>query len=499
MKTFVRIFLSCLSLAPFGLYAQTDADALRYSQTGIAGTARFTSMSGAFGALGGDFSTLSLNPAGIAIYRQSEFTFSPSLYVEKTKSDFLGNATTANKYNFNFGNIGLVYTRMLNNDNDSYGWKNWNFGFGYNRLNNFHTKTYYEGLNPQNSMLDYFLEKSNANGGISPDNLDPFYELLAYNANLIFDTASAGPYHYQKDQLPGQALLQRRTSITKGSTSEIVLSFGANYSNKLYLGGTVGFSSIHYVETTNYEESDPANNINYFNNFQFNQNLTTQGYGVNLKLGMIYRAADWVRIGAAFHTPTFYAMTDDYDNSIQSRFDNGSSYTANSPAGTFDYNLTTPMRAIGSVAFIIGKMGLVSADYEFVDYSESSFDASNSNFFNVNDLIQKKYTTSGNLKIGTEWRYENYSFRGGYAMYGSPFASEYKVTGADMSANCYSLGLGIRDHDYFLDFGYVLSQSTSYFQPYTLDNPYNDPNLVVNGVKNKMSTNNFTFTLGVKF
>ena len=124
MKSIFKIFLSIPILLPFITNAQTDADALRYSQTSIAGTARFVSMGGAFGALGGDFSTLSWNPAGIAIYRKSEFTFTPSIYLEKTKSDFVGSASTASKYNFNFGNLGLIYTQKLSNNDTSYGWKN---------------------------------------------------------------------------------------------------------------------------------------------------------------------------------------------------------------------------------------------------------------------------------------------------------------------------------------------------------------------------------------
>lgn len=491
MKTITKLFISLLGLTPLVLSAQTDVDALRYSQTGIAGTARFTSMGGAFGALGGDFSTLSWNPAGIAIFRKSEFTFSPSLYLEKSSSDFMNETGRANKYNFNFGNIGLIYTQKLSNNDTSYGWKNWNFGFGYNRLNNYHTKTFYEGVNSQNSLLDYFLEKANSNGGINPDNMDPFAEQLAYDSYLIYFDSTAN--QYRKDQLPGQNLLQRRTATTRGALSEIVISFGANYSNKLYLGGTIGFSTIRYLEESTYEEVDKDDSINFFNNYQFNQDVTTHGYGINLKLGLIYRAADWVRLGVAFHTPTFYSMTDDYSNSIKSKFDDASSYTVNSPAGTYDYNLTTPMRAIGSVAFIIGKMGLVSADYELVDYSEARFDATGNSFFDVNNTIQKKYTAAGNLKIGTEWRYDNFSFRGGYAMYGTPFSSSYKISGADMSKNCFSFGIGMRDADYFIDLGYVLTEGTEFFQPYSLSSQD------VAGVKNKLQSHNFTVTLGAKF
>ncbi len=492
MKTVIRLLLSITAFLPLALKAQTDIDALRYSQTGIAGTARFTSMGGAFGALGGDFSTLSWNPAGIAIYRKSEFTFTPSLYLEKSKSDFLNNTSSANKYNFNFGNIGLIYTQKLSNNDTSYGWKNWNFGIGYNRINNFHTSTLYEGINPNNSLLDNFLDHVNAGSGTNSANLDPFYEDLAYQTYLINNPDTLNPNYYTS-VIPAGGELQRRSSTTRGAISEIVISFGANYGNKLYLGGTLGFNSLRYIEETSYEEIDKGDSIFDFKNFRLNQSLTTHGYGINLKLGMIYRAADWVRVGAAFHTPTFYAMTDEYSSSMSSKFDNGDSYSHDSPAGTYDYNLTTPMRAIGSIAFIIGKMGLISADYEFVDYSETRFDASDNNFFDVNDAIQKKYTTSGNLKIGTEWRYQNYSFRGGYAMYGSPFSSSYKVSGADMSKNAYSFGIGMRDHDYFLDFSYVLTQGTDYFQPYSLTNQD------VPGVKNRVQTHNISFTLGVKF
>ena len=491
MKTILKIFPSILILIPFISKAQTDADALRYSQTSIAGTARFVSMGGAFGALGGDFSTLSWNPAGIAIYRKSEFTFTPSLYIEKTKSNFQGSASTASKYNFNFGNLGLVYTQKLSNNDTSYGWKNWNFGIGYNRINNFHSSILFEGINSQNSLVDNFIEHVNAGSGTPSINLDPFYENLAYQTYLINPDTSNPDYYISV--IPTGDKIQRRTSTTKGAISEIVVSFGGNYSNKLYLGGTIGFSTIRYIEESFYEEVDKENLMNDFNNFSFNQNLTTHGYGINLKLGMIYRATDWARLGIAFHTPTFYSMTDEYSNSMSSRFDNGDNYTNASPAGTYDYNLTTPMKAIGSVAFIIGKMGLVSADYEFVDYTEANFDASGNSFADVNHAIQNKYSTAGNLKIGTEWRYEDFSFRAGYAMFGSPFNSVYSTPGADMSKNSYSLGIGIRDRDYFVDLGYVLSQTTEYFQEYSLNNQF------VPGAKNKINTNNFSVTFGVKF
>ncbi len=67
-------------------YAQNEIDALRYSSSDLSGTARYTGMGGAFGALGGEFSGLSSNPGGIGMYQFSEFTCSPKININSTKS-----------------------------------------------------------------------------------------------------------------------------------------------------------------------------------------------------------------------------------------------------------------------------------------------------------------------------------------------------------------------------------------------------------------------------
>ena len=230
-------------------YAQTDVDAFRFSQGSITGTGRFTGMSGAFGALGGDFTSLSYNPAGIAVYRSSEFTFTPSIYVGKTGSTFLGQSYDENKYNFNFGNVGLVYTKKLN-DSDAPGWKSWNFGIGYNRLSNFHNRSYYEGLNTNNSVVDMFAEQAN---GHNPSSLDPFFEGLAYETYLI---TPDGSNNYFSTFIPGSDVKQRRSAETRGAIGETVFSFGGNYSNKFYFGASLGFKSLRRVDR--FEDATPG-------------------------------------------------------------------------------------------------------------------------------------------------------------------------------------------------------------------------------------------------
>ena len=173
-------------------------------------------------------------------------------------------------------------------------------------------------------------------------------------------------------------------------------------------------------------------------------------------------------------------MHDDYTSSIKAKFDGGYADTKDSPDGSYDYSLTTPFKAIGSLAFIIGKYGLISGDYEFTDISEARLDAEDASFADANDVIRNKYTTMSTLHIGAEYRIGNYSIRGGTAITSSPLNSQYRNGGADYKKTSYGGGIGIRDNDLFIDIGYLYTESNEYFQPYTLS--YQD----VPGVKNKI-------------
>ena len=129
-----------LILVMLNVSAQDATDALRYSQTSPTGTARFAAMGGAFGALGGDFTTLSFNPAGLGFYRSNEVSFSPSLYNSNSTANYLGTTKKDSKLNFNFGSLGIVKTYVKNKGGSTFGWLNFNFAVGYNRLNSFQNR-----------------------------------------------------------------------------------------------------------------------------------------------------------------------------------------------------------------------------------------------------------------------------------------------------------------------------------------------------------------------
>lgn len=468
------------------LIAQNEVDALRYSQNFYGGTARSVSMGSAFGALGGDFSCLSTNPAGIGVYRKTELTFTPSLFYSSNKSTYLGSGFSDYKYNFNLNNFGFVAAFNSGEDN---GWVNLNIGFGYNRLNNFHKNVLIKGANDNNSMTDYFALRAN---GQSPDELisdgSYFNEGLAWDSYLINpDTSISNLYH---SAFGNYGEIQRKSIKSEGSLGEYLFSMGANYSHKFYLGGTIGIQSVKFEENSVYKELDEDNIIDNFSSFTFNQHLKTSGAGFNFKLGTIFRPVDWVRFGFAIHTPTLLVLEDVYSNSIESDLED-TTLSFSSKEGKYLYELSTPLKAMGSLAFIIKKVALISVDYEFVDYSTARLRADDYDFYDENNNIQMNYTAASNIRAGAEYRFENYAFRGGYSIYGNPFNTSNMDNNTTRTS--YSLGFGIREENFFFDLAFVHSISKEKYYLY-------NPNMVKNDPATISTTNNQVLaTFGFKF
>lgn len=482
MKTRI-ILLGIGMLSSMLSIAQNDIDAMRYSQLTFGGTARFASMAGSMGALGGDISTLSYNPAGIAIFRKTELSITPSIFSQTSTSTYNENTEFDRKLNFNIGNIGIVASIPLSSKNNTSGWESINFGFGYNRTNSFQNRIDIKAYNKTSSMLDNF--KTDADGHL-PNDFDQFSTGLAWQTWLI--NPIANDTNYYNHVIPHYGELQHKSVETKGGMGETVLSFGGNYKNKVFLGATVGFVHERYIEESVYEETDEKDSIAGFKSFKYIQNLTTKGSGYNLKVGIIVKPTDWLRVGAAIHTPSLINLKDSYSSSMHSELDNGISYDTVSPKGSFDYSLTTPFKAIGSIGFIISKYALLNVDYEYIDYTYAQLYSTPNVFGDVNSMIRSKYTSTGNLRVGGEVRLDPISLRIGYARYGSPFNG-----GENKNANrsSYTGGLGFRENNYFIDFAYVFTKYTEYNYLYDSANlPH---------VKNDYKNSSFMLTFGVRF
>lgn len=473
-------------LTAFSSVAQNDIDAMRYSQITFGGTARFASMAGSMGALGGDISTLSFNPAGIAIFKKTELSISTAVFSQTTTSVYKANTSSDSKLNFNLGNIGLVASINLMNEKNTSGWENINFGFGYNRTNNFHNRMDIQADNKSSSLLDAFVQNANGN---DPNSFDLFSTDLAWQAYLI-NPDTSGVYQYNH-VVPDYGIKQKKLVETTGSMGETVISFGGNYKSKLYLGGTLGIVRVRYNEESTFEETDEMDTIANFKSFTYGQTLATSGNGVNLKLGAIVRPTDWFRVGLAIHTPTSISLNDKYSSSMKSDLENGIKYDTVSPEGEFNYRVTTPFRAIGSAGFIINKIGILNVEYEYVDYSYAQLHPVQNEpnvFSDVNTLIRSKYKSTGNLRVGGEVRFDPIAIRLGYALYGSPFKNNENK---NANRSSYTAGIGYRQDHFFIDFAYVLTKYDEF------NYLYSTPNSTI--VENSYKNSSFMLSLGVRF
>ena len=459
MKKFTLATILILVTASMG-FSQSETDALRYSQLMYGGTARFAAMGGSFGALGGDFSSLNINPAGIAVYRGSEVTITPALNFSRIETAYFNTPDEDTKYNFNLGNFGAVITFPTNNAEEKSGWQFVNIGFGINRHNNFNDRWIARGFNPDNSLMTSFLEQAIREGSLS--NLDEFSTGLAWDTWLLGKDEDTGFFV----DMPGGMVEQHRETNASGSINEFLLSLGANYGDRLYLGATFGFPTVSYKEENIFREDDIGGLSEDFNQLTYNNSFETSGTGFNFKLGAIFRATDVVRLGAAFHTPTFYELRDKYRASLRSdmNFDDYNDF-ARSPEGRFDYEVETPMKAIGSLGLVFGGIGMVNIDYEYIDYSTARLRSSEYLFTEENSIIRNTLTQQHNIRVGGEVRLDPVIFRAGYAYHSSPYVSEVN----DGQRNLVSAGFGIREGNYFIDFAYTYMFYSEDYILYTVD------------------------------
>ena len=476
-----RLLFTLLSVSLFyNSNAQTEIDALRYSQNNIVGTARFSAMAGAYGALGADFTTLSYNPAGIGFYQFSELTFTPSVGNAVATTYFGGEKNEDEKFHSNFSNFGYVVSSSKSGNE----WKRINLAFGYNKTANYKKRTYISGENNSTSMIDNFV--SNAQGN-TIDNLNSFTELLAWNTYLFdpLDTIDNG--NYISNLNSSLSKKQEKVINSNGSSGEYVFSVGTSYEDRIYLGATIGMPSINYYEKSTYTESEFADTAAHLQSFDYDEELTTTGKGFNLKVGVITRLNDWIRVGGTLHSPTFYDMEDEYSTAITAVWSDtlGTKYDS-SPFGYFNYELKTPWKAIGSVAINIKKQGLITADIEIVDYASAKFNSDSYKFSNENEVINSLYTKATNIRLGGEMKYKPFRIRAGYALYGSPYKAN-----SEFGNESVSFGLGVDRGHFIADFAYVFSEGSDEHFMYSSD--------LVDAATITSTKHNFLVTIGLRY
>ena len=499
------------------LMAQTEFDALKLSQTDITGTARYMGMAGAFGALGGDASAIKDNPAGLGIYRSSELVGTLNVMMQKGNSTWNGVKSMDDLYKVGFNNFSYVMAKPTwRNENSSSGLLSSNFSFSYNRIANFNRSLNIKSGDAASSMTDYMAYLT---GNISGNDLAytnsyepfdnvnvPWLSVMAYEGKLMNETVSNGVSTWSSALGNSGSVTPSYLVTEKGYVDEYSLGWAGNFNNKFFLGTTINFRSLNYSSTSSYGElfSDNRGMMN------LRDSIYSTGTGFNLNIGAIYSPMDNIRLGLSVHSPTIYSISDNYYSRLSFDFAGYAGYSG-TPGGSSNYQLQGPTQINLSAAYIFGTKGLLSAEYDYSNYTGIRLmdtNGSSQSFSDENQGMSQMLADVSTIKIGAEYKLtDNFALRAGYAYSTNatdPNAAKlvrYNTVRTDSefyrnnSTNYFSAGFGYREANWYIDCAYMNKMLNESFYPYNSNNL----DIAVNPAKVITNTNNLVVTLGLKF
>jgi hypothetical protein len=527
-----KIFLVTLIFTTQQILAQIPEDAIRMSWNTPSGTARQQAIGGAMGSLGGEITSIFVNPAGLGMYKTGEVVLSPGYSFLNGKGNFRGtDASAASLSKFNFGTTGFVL-----GFSDPYSkWKSKAFGLAINRTANFNSTVHYKGQNDYSSFSEAFAEE------FSRSNLP--IDAVLYDAPLTFGTKLAN-YTYLIDTLTvnGQtevvglpqrdailhgadALLdQEKTIETRGGITEIAFGFASNMDDKIYIGASLGVPIVNYERTSTMRESDASGlTNNNFNYATYTEEYSARGVGINAKLGLIVKPTSQLRLGLAIHTPSWYGLREETTGRIEADLENYfppgknirvanedtiyTQYGVSNPE--FKYDLVSPWKFVLSGSYVFREVedvtqqrGFITADIEYVTHRSSRFKSAdedqNDDYYDaVNDAIKAVYKGAFNFRVGGELKFRTIMTRLGFAYFGNPYkektfeaADNETVRPRRMNV---SGGLGWRNKGMFIDLTYIQSLNKDINFPYRLTDKANT------FASLKENTGNLLLTVGFKF
>lgn len=570
-------FAAALMAIPFIADAQSAIDGYRISQPDMKGTARFMGMAGAFGALGGDLSSIAYNPAGLGVYRRGEVGISMDFDIQSATSEAQGYKNTQNQTKYPLSNVGGVVSFNLYNNT----MPNLNIAFTYNKAASFNAH-YAGGIRTlSNSLTNYIAGISNNEGVTVADvetssSFDPYnpsdggfeapwLSILGYDSYFITPTGDDDDPNWigqWNSETSGQGSFD---VVTSGGVNEYNIAIGGNFANKLFWGLDFGITDLNYNMTAIWGEQLQNATVD---NSEGTSNTTSQwkmtnyysvgGTGYNLKVGLIYRPIQELRLGFSFTTPTWYSINENYlaatafnypdidiaDLQQNNAFTNGGQWASNS------YNFRTPWKIMASAAGVIGGKFIISADVEWQKYNKMRFYDGGGSFYDysygddwdwdwdypyyspsgkqkassavssstttdpwyaTNQDIRDYYKTTTTVRVGAEYRITpRFSVRAGYSHVSSPVRSEAKdgemmiyTAGTmtnyrfDNSTDYITCGLGYNFNNFYIDGAFVHKRMGSEYHAYTPD-PIN-PQIPSPTSKLTLTNNQIVVSAGFRF
>lgn len=437
-----------------------------YSGSASNGSSKYMGMAGSMGALGGDFSTLNSNPAGIGVSIANDLSATLNIESNKSTSTYAGSSINYKINNTDLGNVGGV---MVFRTGETSKWKFVNVGVNYS-----------------NRSIENYVE--------TPGNNNLIYDITDNDGNIIDNLTFKG-HAYNR----------------YGNVSKMSIGVGGNYDNRIYAG--IGIN----VHSTNLDQYDTAafgsskySTIDIYDKQDTPFSESSSGFSASV--GVIGKVNQNFRLGAAIETPTWWSVSRAYNFYEDPYYGDG--------VGNEDRKLSTPMKAILSAAFVANKDFSINVDYS-LGLTKPKYKVYGDAETELNNFFSDNYKSLSEVKVGAEYRIADFRLRGGYGFASNPFDSLSISTITDSGnanrsydnlflgkRNTLAFGLGYDFKTFYIDAAYQ-NITSEYSNPFmqgssAYNSGYFSPDyivesdaFIVSDVKN--TRNNFFITLGWKF
>lgn len=486
-----RFLYAILLILPLVVSSQNMYNMSALFDNSPSGSARFLSMGGSMGALGGDISVMGTNPAGTAIYRSSDFNLTGMLGVVDNKTMLDGKNTITNYTGTNMNNAGFVMAF----DVDTPPVKFVNFGVGYRRKanvgNNLSVKGNYDGFSQQ-YLIDYLYRQNQFDiDKMTTDMYSNFgynwLALLAADANITDDEGNFLFYPAFKNDEDDTWIYDiiynpdcfGYYSEERGGLDVFDVNLSVNIDDRVYLGATLGYYKLDYSRYSSYYEADEHGEI-----YTLKNNYKVNGSGFDFKLGAIFRPFKYspFKVAAFVHTPIFYKLVDSSSASMFGPFGDGYETKHEDCFGDelyVAYSLRTPWRFGASMSYTFGKYVALNAEYEYSDISDIMFTDGTDADKAQNEEISYNLKQQHTVRLGAEVSLGKFAFRAGYNYISSPFRTDaFKFMDnaaiTDISTefinrfdkNIATCGIGYAGEMLYFDVAYMYQRQNADFSTY---------------------------------
>jgi len=274
------------------------------------------------------------------------------------------------------------------------------------------------------------------------------------------------------DGFPGT--YQQSELTQDGRSREFAFFMGTEFKKNLHIGFSLGINEAFHNMSRNILEEDLDNvydgdfieqdengeNGTDIYSIQLSDELRSDVLGFEARIGAVYKLGQYLNLGASWSLPSIMEITEEYNSTITTSFDNSIGPFFDSFEGEFTYAITRPSKYSLGMAVNQLKGFDLSIGVDFISYNKTDIDLTYDQSLDFDEVaflrdqeavieqsINQRYQSVMNTRIGAQYRFKNGAeLRAGTSILPS------KSVQIDETRKLYSGGIGIPlSRDFFLD------------------------------------------------